>query len=318
MKNVTPSPGEVAAPTVRLTGRWVRTPHEWYGEWLRPIPGARPEVYDPLTESGHDRPAPLWRELLDLNTRDPNALQAFYSQRGPLGILRHHVIEARFRPTRVHYESGEPCQQVAFPGENTGEGPLIAVERHNFVRVGVASMKELAQLTLNGERAGVVLWQELSGTWRERSLENAYAPFFPTLDGRSRRYPSLNSEDFWRDYAETTEAIERALGDFRLWVHGWPFADADLYLSRAHPIPVPHGNGIAFGWAFPSLLSLAAVGLLRDAAQEQTRVCRDPACGKLFRPTRSDKKFCSIPCGNRFRGRKLRSGATGHSKGKDE
>lgn len=305
---------EANARPIRLSSQWMRTPHEWYGDWLRPVPGAVTEQYDPLLDGGNDRPTPLWSELLDLDVRNRDQLQEFFSRRGPLGILPHHLVEARFRPTRlVTLDTGERVHRVAFPGdEDLDEGlGLIAVERPDMLRVLVASASELAALTQEGDRSGVVLWQGMLGDWKERSLEVAYRPFFPTLDGRNSRYPSLHSSEFWANYAESADSVERALSDFRMWTHHWPLraglthliADPHAYLHHVHPIPIPRGDEIAMGWSFPSLLSIAAVGFLNDLANAQTRVCADFACGKTFRPTRADKRFCSVPCGNRFRAR---------------
>jgi hypothetical protein len=292
------------SPVLPLTGHWVRSNHEWHGDQLCPT-GDGTAIYDPLADTGTNDRKPLWQKLLDLDLKDREAVRNFYCSHGPLGILRHHVIEARYQPVRVTSDPDwyEPYDAVAYPGEDTGESPpLITIERSDFQRHRACPTgSERGRILMGGQRSGVLLWQDMGCNWIERDLDGVYPHFFPLLDGKVHRFPPLYSYRFWVFYSENYDDIVRAVSDFRMFVK--PLGDMSLihssyYLNRAHPMLIKPPEGVQTSWSFPSLLSVAAIELLNDISNSELRLCRNAKCGKYFKPSRKDRKYCSEACGN--------------------
>jgi predicted RNA-binding Zn ribbon-like protein len=57
------------------------------------------------------------------------------------------------------------------------------------------------------------------------------------------------------------------------------------------------------GSALDRILATYARSAMEIAAEgaSRLRVCPAPSCGMYFRPTRSDQRWCSVPCGTRAR-----------------
>lgn len=327
-------------PTVRLSGGWVRRSHEWLGDSLIARPGEPVEPYDPIREQAFSKSPRLWKQLAELNTSDPVAVQTFADKWGPLGILRHHVIQATYRPSRV----GAGPDQFAEPLEvDTGEGPLLCVERSDFLANLLTSEARVRSTLRDGAWIGEILWQEsLVPRWIERDMGTTYRHYFPTLDPAAPRFPSLHSPAFWRLYGEPLGAIDRAVCDFNQFRHtlevvlraapvrvvddAYGPAQTDTirpnpsafvgmlahwfeyYLNRVRPsvFSSPASGPLTLGWSFPSLLAAAAHGMVQDFFQGGVKVCPAPGCGKVFTPKRSDHTYCSTNCSSLVRMREIR------------
>lgn len=156
------------------------------------------------------------------------------------------------------------------------------------------------------------------------------------VDLEKRRYPLPTESDFLREYgepifllrryarqieavydiwkraseADTYQELRSALDSYDSEGMRQPFAEFRSSLEGVSPFagPRPEEDGFSWpvAWNIPSLYAGLSLMMYQDFTRRGVlaKQCRE--CSRPFSTRRTDKKYCSIRCANRFRVRKHR------------
>lgn len=338
------APAEQAAARFDLLGgsRWVRSGGYRIEQGrIRLEAGAELEVYDPWQQwrerADEERPYKRLLRLAQqlrpprfygpLPRREERLLEAWVRENGLLGILPHETLEAdfaaRWAPAAPH--AGDP--------EDHG---LVAVQRRQLwsaghwpVHMGRVGEARSADLALEG---GLVDQAELGGKAQplealrrrlpdagieRRPLAVHYHPYFPEVpeaESLTYAYPGIDSDRFWRQYAESTFAFVRAARYLAAPLEALPrlqkaslSSDDRLLIGRALERVSAIASVVDFGgalgeqdrlvagWSSPSLLGMYAFMLLHDLrAGHEVKRC--PNCEVFFLARNTRAVYCSSTC----------------------
>lgn len=190
-------------------------------------------------------------------------------------------------------------------------------------------------------RKHVTAWVAANhGTWADSQVE--FNVFWgdkkeeAQLELEQAEYPWPGEEEFLQEYGEPIPLVRRYLWQVRAAYDVWqkaketetyddlqevlkasgpdtggrPFDEFRASLRGVSPYagPEPYGDGFTWPlkWQVPSLYAGLSLMMYQDFAQRgaYARQCRE--CGQPFASRRSEKKYCSDQCGNRYRVRKHR------------
>lgn len=176
------------------------------GTHIAPAPGAKLEVYEPLSDhgeywGGRKRKGEFlpYAELSGLTATDPDAVLQWYSRYGALGILLHRTLEAHLWPRWKRIEGSDKGDKkpefLPFQGKyrrgapgwlDPGElfGPRSGFEerplRMEEIEEYVVHTEKLFEAT---RRPTVIVERWQDGAPQELSITEGYGQFFPDVDG---------------------------------------------------------------------------------------------------------------------------------------
>jgi hypothetical protein len=329
---------------------------------IRLAPDAELELYDPWQEwaSAADEERPYKRLLrlvqqlnpprfnLPLPRRKQALLERWVQKNGLLGILPHETLEATMAPRWVDERQFMPVYEPSTPGVRS----FVAAQRQrrwlpqarrwqdSTSRVGQARMSDpdregelVPDKEVSGDRLPVeVRCRRLQdGSIQPRPLGEYYHGFFPDVppaEAATYDYPSVETERFWRGYAEsarqfveTGRFLSAALEGLAR-VRAGQLGEDELGPIRAALEPLnaiasvanlsgslPEVDGFAVGWSSPSLLGMYGLMLLEDLkAGQQVQRCAN--CDVYFLAKNPRALYCSTTCRNAQQKRQWRKART--------
>ena len=313
---------------------------------IRLAPDAELELYDPWEEwaSAADEERPYKRLLrlvqqlhpphfnLPLPRREEQLLERWVQENGLLGVLPHETLEATMAPRWVDEQQFTPVYERSAGGARS----FVAAQRQlrwqaqgwrdSPTRVGQARTSDLAlegELVPAKQLGDAELPLEVrcrrvqDGRIQPRKLAEYFHPFFPDVppaEASTHDYPSVDTDRFWRTYAESARQFVDAGRYLAAPLEGLArlragqFSDDELTRIRGALQPINaiasvvdltgtlmEGDEFAVGWSSPSLLGTYALMLLDDLkAGHQVQRC--PNCGVYFLAKNPRARYCSSTC----------------------
>jgi hypothetical protein len=324
-----------------FTTEWVRRRYVVVGDLIRPVPGATSERYNPF-DSANQRP--VYLELAGLDAVNGNAVEAFVSPWGLLGLFFHPILTI---------ELGSE--------EAAGGSQLYTV--HDFLRTDSTDLVSEQLRRDPGAQGSVVVWDEVRRKHTRVGLEAHSRSYFPDLQDRwgagtrnkgfgPHAMTVLASADRWDYLCEPLSGFRNAVAEFRSAFADcvrWSGGDRSVslllklqgrfeaHLRQVHPSlsyilepaprsaelrseppspltispqlaePVPPGD-LSIGWTYPSLLSAAYASLFRDLVHgRRLQYCANETCGKPMVADHAARIYCSERCLNTTRHRAYRN-----------
>lgn len=317
-------PPEAGPPGVWLRTTWVRRRYYVEDGYIKPIPGSREEKYNPFdayygaerAEEGRS----LYLELVELDEKDPRAIEEFCSRWGILGLFWQDQGVAEIVRTPFGGEHWLPLDaRKDTVAETLGRIRAALEFRANFADKFDRTDLDPEDIKILGKQAAGVDWANTI-KWPE-GLGWIWSDGWASSDqDEGIRMASFDT------LCESVEQFGRAVAWFRSTYvlasrytarlsHPEEIAKLEsnlaLYVNTVRPNPVFHGDlqhgRWAWEWHFPSLLAAAYMMLFLDLiGGRNLRFCADEACRKPFVADRSDKLYCSPKCLNRAKQREWR------------
>lgn len=306
-----------------LRQQWARqTRYEVVEGSIRPGSGAELQLFDPWdayeqcsfqngpTEPPHVALMNMVEELggevsprRTLSKASETAVTKWCSRHGLLGVLLMDVQAMRLAPRNVDVDGldGEPVQR--FHWRMPSGWKSARREAADYSPPGVL---------LSPEGARPPMWEPFD-------VQAArYFPSVPEAERETFAYPTPLTADFWRIYCEPLDEfvryarrISRAMSSlkaqeslsdsndrgFEATPRGW--GEFQVLLSSTHLVPLLRDGRHLLRWVSGSLIGVLASMAMLDLVDGKARLYNCPMCGRYFRATRVDNRYCGDSCRRR-------------------